>query len=91
MKYNVEILFKTRSCFPPPPYNFILFKLDFDVKFPLLRLLLFLSDLKTTIVFGFKYLKGKFINNDYKKRIPELWVNIVKIWNRTGIFFVIWV
>ena len=33
----------------PPPYNFILFELDFDVKFPLLRLLLFLSDLKSTI------------------------------------------
>ena len=33
----------------PPPHNFILFELDFDVKFPLLRLLLFLSDLKSTI------------------------------------------
>ena len=33
----------------PPPYNFILFELDFDVKFPLLRLLLFLSDLKSAI------------------------------------------
>ena len=31
------------------PHNFILFELDFDVKFPLLRLLLFLSDLKSTI------------------------------------------
>ena len=36
--------------FPPPPHNFILFELDFDVKFPLLRLLLFLSDLKSTIM-----------------------------------------
>ena len=34
----------------PPPHNFILFELDFDVKFPLLRLLLFLSALKSTIV-----------------------------------------
>ena len=34
---------------PPPPHNFILFQLDFDVKFPLLRLLLFVSDLKSTI------------------------------------------
>ena len=30
----------------PPPYNIILFELDFNVKFPLLRLLHFLSDLK---------------------------------------------
>ena len=35
---------------PPPSHNFILFKLDFDIKFPLLRLLLFLSDLKSTTV-----------------------------------------
>ena len=35
---------------PPPQHNFILFELDFDVKFPLLRLLLFLSD-SNTIVF----------------------------------------
>ena len=35
----------------PPPPNFILFQLNFDVKFPLLRLLLFLIDLKSTIMF----------------------------------------
>ena len=29
--------------------HFILFELDFNVKFPLLRLLIFLSDLKSTI------------------------------------------
>ena len=34
---------------PGPPHNFILFELDFDIKFPLLRLLLFLSDLKSNI------------------------------------------
>ena len=34
---------------PPPPHNIILFKLDFDVKFPLLRLFQFESDLKSTI------------------------------------------
>ena len=33
-----------------PPHNFILFELDFDVKFPLLCLLLFLSNLKSTIL-----------------------------------------
>ena len=33
---------------PPPPLNFILFQLDFDVKFSLLRPLLFLIDLKST-------------------------------------------
>ena len=32
---------------PQPPHNFILF--DFDVKFPLLHLLLFLGDLKSNI------------------------------------------
>ena len=30
----------------PPPHNIILFELDFNVKFPLLRLLQFLRDLK---------------------------------------------
>ena len=34
---------------PPPPYNNILFELDFNVKFLLLRLLQFLNDLKSTI------------------------------------------
>ena len=34
---------------PPPPHNCFLFEFDFDVKFPLLRLLHFLSDLKSTI------------------------------------------
>ena len=33
-----------------PPPNFVLFQLDFDVKFPLLRILLFLIDLKSTIL-----------------------------------------
>ena len=33
---------------PPTPTTLFLFELDFDVKFPLLRLLLFLSDLKST-------------------------------------------
>ena len=33
-----------------PPYNIILFELDLDLKFPLLRLLQFLSDLKSTIL-----------------------------------------
>ena len=31
-----------------PPHYIILFELEFDVKFPLLRLLQFLSDLKST-------------------------------------------
>ena len=35
---------------PPPQHNIILFELNFDVKFPLLRLLIFLSDLKSTIL-----------------------------------------
>ena len=32
-----------------PPHKIILFQLDFNVKFPLLRLLQFLSDFKSTI------------------------------------------
>ena len=35
---------------PQTPHNIILFELDFIVKFPLLRLFQFLSDLKSTIV-----------------------------------------
>ena len=34
---------------PPTTHNFILFELDFVIKFHLLRLLQFLSDLKSTI------------------------------------------
>ena len=34
--------------FPPPPYNIILFELDFNIKFPSLRLLQYLRDLKST-------------------------------------------
>ena len=36
---------------PPPstPHNNIMFELDFNVKFPLLRLLQILSDLKSTV------------------------------------------
>ena len=33
-----------------PPHNIILFTLDQNVKFPLVRLLQFLSDLKSTII-----------------------------------------
>ena len=32
-----------------PPHKIILFELDFNIKFPLLRLLQFVSDLKSTI------------------------------------------
>ena len=35
---------------PPPPHNIILFELYFNVKFPLFRLLQFLSDAKSTIL-----------------------------------------
>ena len=35
---------------PPPPHNIINVELDFDVKLPLLRLLQFQSDLKSTII-----------------------------------------
>ena len=35
---------------PPLPHNIILFQLDLNVKFPLLLLLQFLSDLTNTII-----------------------------------------
>ena len=44
LNYNVEIVFK-QDKFAPHPHT----ALSFDVKYPLLRLLLFLSDLKSTI------------------------------------------
>ena len=43
----------------PPPHNIILFDLDFDVKFPLLCLLQFLRDLKSTIFMHFNWKKIK--------------------------------
>ena len=42
--------------------SFILFELDFDVKFPLLHLLLFLSDLKSTIYLILKQVLKWFSN-----------------------------
>ena len=45
--YKVEILLKLLKS----PHIFILFELDFDVKFPLLRLLLFISDLKSIFLY----------------------------------------
>ena len=35
---------------PPNPHNIILFEVDFNIKFPLLRLLQFLSDLKVLLL-----------------------------------------
>ena len=35
---------------PFPPHNIILFEIDFNVKFPSLRLFQFLSDLNNTIL-----------------------------------------
>ena len=51
-KWNpcVEILFKTKYCWPPPLHNIILLELDFNVKFHLLCLLQFQSDLEITII-----------------------------------------
>ena len=50
---------------PPPPHNFFLFELDFDIKFSLLRLLLFLSDLKSTI-------NNHFMTSQYCQKVPHL-------------------
>ena len=35
---------------PPPQHTIILFELDFNIKFPLLHLLQFLNDLKSTFI-----------------------------------------
>ena len=40
---------------PPPPHNIILYEIDFDIKFPLLRLLQFLSYLKGTSTYTQRY------------------------------------
>ena len=48
---NCKIRQKKMKTFIPPPHNIILVELDLNVKFPLLRLLQFLSDLKSTIPF----------------------------------------
>ena len=55
---------------PPTPHNFILFELDFDIKFPLLiRLLLFLSDLKSTMLDHEVYVILKKIYQDLKIKV----------------------
>ena len=41
---------------PPPPQNFILFELDFNVKFPLICLFIFQSELKSTILTTIEYI-----------------------------------
>ena len=45
---------------PLPPHNIILFKFNFNAKFPLLRHLQFLSDLKSITVYK-KYIIRKII------------------------------
>ena len=49
---------------PPTPHNIILFELDFNVIFPLLRLLQFLSDLKSTIVTYLHFLSDLGLTNN---------------------------
>jgi hypothetical protein len=43
---------------PPTPTQLYLFQLDFDIKFPFLSLLLFLIDLKSTILSHLEIVKG---------------------------------
>ena len=45
---------------PPPTHNNILFELDFDIKFPLLRLLQFQIDLKVLFsrIYPFRFFLG---------------------------------
>ena len=70
---------------PPPP----LFELDFSVKFPLLHLLQFLSDLKNTI----QLLKRKYNNREYfngRKRFVTsdtslIFINFLSINNTEGL------
>ena len=61
---------------PPSPHNFILLEFDFDVKFPLLCLLPFLTDLKSTILDLLIYMTLKFIDR----------VNLFKL-GLWGLFF----
>ena len=52
INYYDEILFKRRKCCHPPPHSITLFELYLTVKFPLLRLLQFQSDLESTVFWG---------------------------------------
>ena len=62
MKLSRWNLIQNNIMLPPTPHNFILFELDFDVKFPLLRLLLFTKWLKKyyswPIIILFSYLSN---------------------------------
>ena len=54
---------------PPTAHNIILNELDFDIKFTLLRLLQFLSDLKSTIIcYSIVYLSPLFSNQKWVKK-----------------------
>ena len=48
--FTLKSYIKQAKVCPPPPQTIFLFELNFSVKFPLLRILLFLSDLKSTIL-----------------------------------------
>ena len=56
----------------PPPPNSVLFQLDFDLKFPLLHLLLFLIDLKSTIILETFCLEISTYTYDSKTCIEEI-------------------
>jgi hypothetical protein len=71
----------------PPPRHIILFELDSNVKFPLLRLLQFLGDLKSTILSRFLYhiskysfLEIKTLSFIQKILIKSLQAFLLEIW-----------
>ena len=56
LNHYVEILFNQDNVAPPHHHTTLpFFKLYLNVKFPLIRLLQFLSDLKDTIIIDVKY------------------------------------
>ena len=52
----------------PPPHNIILFEINFNVKFPLFRLLQFLSDLK-------KYYRFDMLIVDADQEESDEWIS----------------
>ena len=68
---------------PPPPHILIMFELDFDVKFPLLHLLLFISDLKSTI---FSWIKEMF---PYYQSGDQSWQVNIYFQIRFGVVYLI--
>ena len=66
---------------PQTPHNIILFELDFNVKFPVLRLLQFLSDSKSIILrkTNILFLYCKLLKSEYQNWSKNSLSNIIVI------------